>query len=656
MRLNLATADPIGHAVDTGTKLFNTIEASRQRDIDNSRQAALDRRQTKIDERQEEEWQLRKAETELRTNMLKKQILNEENAAELNAITLALQKGIPFNSLPPERQERGRKLIAEFYQSIPGAPSSPDEIGQRRATWDYMSKIGNSFEAGPQQQPANGPLAQPAPQGMNQVQQAVNGAMGGVGGKQLQPPIKITDPTLITPLNGTVDPSRLAGQYKDEKGVYYTRGVSSAVFDPNRNAFTVMLKAVRPGAGPDGSDEVFEVPVTEGRTNTPNDPIKWITIDKLKEQATGHQQLFALGDYTGFNQLPAEEQLKYFAAARAKLDPQSAREEIKARDAESRQLAVTAKSRKLITDVMAALPADAEVPDVTRALVSKGVDPKEASAIASALVKAPREPKMEWRGVKGKPNYEQAYKDGKAVPDSEGGMRLRWQPHAPSGGGGGRGGRSGGDSSRITEKESRADIDKSLAYYHKEAADYDKRLREAKASGDRELYADLQAERDVLTQQSKAITAKMAQHQQDFGRAYTPTTVPAGMGNAPVAAVNPVQRPVATQQGVQKAPFSAEQIQAELNRRKQAAAGQSRPSMSVQPAKPTAPAQYNFFNDVNSKFAKEQAAIRANALRDKVAATRPNDWVTAVDRSGRTYRTQARNAVFNTQTSRWEIK
>lgn len=551
MRLNLATADPIGHAVDTGTKLFNTIEASRQRDIENSRQAAQDQRQLKVDARQEEEWQLRKAETELRTEKLKKQILNEENAAELNAITLALQKGIPFNTLPPERQEKARKLIAEFYQGVPGAPSSPDEIGQRRATWDYMSKIGDSFEVEPQPQPTNGPLAQPATRGMNPVQQTVNTAMGGATGKQLQPPVKITDPTLITPLNGTVDPSRLAGQYKDEKGVYYTRGVSSAVFDPNRNAFTVMLKAVRPGAGPDGSDEVFEVPVTEGRTNTPNDPIKWITVDKLKEQATGHQQLFALGDYTGFNQLPAEEQLKYFAAARAKLDPQSAREEIKARDAESRQLAVTAKSRKLITDVMAALPADAEVPDVTRALVSKGVDPKEASAIASALVKAPREPKMEWRGVKGKPNYEQAYKDGKAVPDSEGGMRLRWQPHAPSGGGGGRGGRSGGDSGRITEKESRADIDKSLAYYHKEAADYDKRLREAKASGDKDLYADLQAERDLLQQQSEAITAKMAQHQQDFGRSYTPTAVRSGMGNAPVAPANPVQRPVVATQAQQ---------------------------------------------------------------------------------------------------------
>lgn len=543
MRLNLATADPIGHAVDTGTKLFNTIEASRQRDIDNARQVVQDQRQAKVDQRQEEEWQLRKAESELRTNELRKKILNEENTAELMALDLALENRIP---VPPEKRDRAYKLMADLSVNLPGAPSSPEEVGARRAAWDYMNKIANTFELEPQPQPANGPLAQPAKQGMNPVQQTVNGAMAGVAGKQLQPPVKITDPALITPLNGTVDPSRLSGQFKDERGVYYTQGISSAVFDPNRNAFTVMLKAVRPGAGPNGTNEVFEVPITEGQTNSPNDPIKWITVDKLKSQANGYQKLFAIGDHIGFFDLPYEVQKKYLDVARAKADPAYGKELVKTRDEERRKLAMTAKSRKLITDVMAALPADAEVPEITRALVSKGVDPKEASVIASALVKAPKEPKTEWRGVKGKPDYEQAYQDGKAIPDSEGGMRLRWQPHAPSGGGG-RGGRSGGDSSRITEKESRADIDKSLAYYHKEAADYDKRLREAKASGDRELYADLQAERDVLTQQSKAITAKMAQHQQDFGRAYTPTTVPPGMGGVPAAAANPVRRPVATQ-------------------------------------------------------------------------------------------------------------
>lgn len=433
MRLNLATADPIGHAVDTGVKLYNAIEGSRQKDIENARQAAQDQRQIKADQRQEEEWKIRKEEAELRTSELKKKILNDENTSELNFITLALQDGIPFRSLPPEKQEKGWKLIAELYHAIPGAPSSSEEIGQRRATWDYMSKIGNSFEAEQQPQPANGPLANPAAprQGMNPVQQTVNGAMGGVGGKQLQPPVKITDPTLVTPLNGTVDPSRLAGEYKDEKGTYYTRGVSSAVFDPNRNAFTVMLKAVRPGAGTDGSDEVFEVPVTEGRTNTPNDPIKWITVDKLKQQAAGHQQLFALGDYTEFNQLPAEEQLKYFAAARAKFDPQTGREEIKTRGTEARTLALSEKKRKLVTDVMASLPADAGVSAVTRALLGKGVEPKEAGDIATALTKEPREPKSEWRGVTGKPNMEQLYRDGKRVPENEGGVRPRWQPHAP---------------------------------------------------------------------------------------------------------------------------------------------------------------------------------------------------------------------------------
>lgn len=209
-------------------------------------------------------------------------------------------------------------------------------------------------------------------------------------------------------------------------------------------------------------------------------------------------------------------------------------------DKENRQQSLDEKKRQVVIGTMKGMAPDASVSDITRALVGNGVAAKEAKDIASALVKEPKESKLEWRGMKGKPNQEQAYKDGVAVPDSEGGVRLRWQPHAPK----------EDKRERLTEKESRADIDKSVADYHKQAGDYDKRLREAKASGNADIYPDLEAERSQLEQKALTITEKMRQHEVDFKRSYTPTAVrtsaskpaatqPRGMQTKPAAVVQP---------------------------------------------------------------------------------------------------------------------
>jgi hypothetical protein len=147
-------------------------------------------------------------------------------------------------------------------------------------------------------------------------------------------------------------------------------------------------------------------------------------------------------------------------------------------------------------------------------------------------------------GVKGRPGWVQdVYTDGNGKEIRRGEPRLQFNPRQER----------TGKSDKEMERESRADIDKSVAEYNKRRADVNKRLREAKSAGETD-FSQIKEDLEQLKSESEAITVKMANHKKDFGRDYTPTaaTAPApkqggGMATPPAANQPAVKQAAAPQ-------------------------------------------------------------------------------------------------------------
>lgn len=117
-------------------------------------------------------------------------------------------------------------------------------------------------------------------------------------------------------------------------------------------------------------------------------------------------------------------------------------------------------------------------------------------------------------GVKGKPGWVQdVYYEGDGKEVKRGEARLQFNPHPEK----------TGKSDKEMERESRADIDKSVAEFAKRRAAFNKARPTIIAGGDPEAIKEMNTEYENMQAESDALTTKFEAHKREFGRSYTPT-------------------------------------------------------------------------------------------------------------------------------------
>lgn len=272
----------------------------------------------------------------------------------------------------------------------------------------------------------------------------------------------------------------------------------------------------------------IEVPYTENKSNDPNDPVKYVTPEMLMNRAG--LQLASLDQaekngiipavayseniYRMVQALPYEQQVAWMQAEIGK---------------------ETGKRDKYVSD--AAMAAAAK-PFEERLKSLAGTPEEKRTEAAAIMLGAPAE--VVDHLLKTSKAVHEMFPDVKStktkIEEGAGGGQVRevlvgdkgervfegkpYSKHAPKSSGG-----SGGGGAGLSEKESRADIDKSTADFAKRRTDHNKWRLEVLKTGDPEELKLLDEATTMLETESASITEKMRRHKEAYGRDYTPTAV-----------------------------------------------------------------------------------------------------------------------------------
>jgi glucan-binding YG repeat protein len=308
----------------------------------------------------------------------------------------------------------------------------------------------------------------------------------------------------------------------------------------------------------DGKEVV--APLTAGKSSDPNDPINFYNVKDIMTNITSNAKMLAglktaleargveLGDKKALDEAETRNRGKAAATVlEAELPGMSPSQQLQAKTAigflksgEAKNIEEAIKLSQLVKpgkQGMILKEGDIYIDPVTKETLAQ--NPKSVSK--SDYFKTEE-------GVKDKPGWVQdVYTDPDGKVAKRGEPRLQFNPKQDH----------TGKSEKEMERDSRADIDKSVANFQKRREDFNKArtkfltLNPPDSQAYKDGIADMNAEYENLQSESNAITTKFETHKREFGRSYTPTAAPAanrsgGMSPTPppAKAAAPAQKQV----------------------------------------------------------------------------------------------------------------
>lgn len=272
-------------------------------------------------------------------------------------------------------------------------------------------------------------------------------------------------------------------------------------------------------------------PFTDG-TDNPNQPIKKAPLALIEQEAMDVKQGTAVALETGIDpgisistvkyqrikQLPVEMKKKLYEMMMRQ------EENLATRQSDVQRTKVNGKLMEKLTPQIDALDwkkdPHGSVMRLDTLLSQTGMTTAEKTA-AVKEISAARNPKLDIREIgTSNGNAAMAIVNNDGTYKVVGGDYPKYPPKESR----------GGKSEKEMERDSRADIDKSVANFQQRRSAYNKARQSTITSGDPGQIKEMNAEYDNLQAESAEITRKYETHKKEFGRSYTPTAAPAAAG------------------------------------------------------------------------------------------------------------------------------